>query len=107
MKFAICTKFQVNRMNCVESRRGGGGPIDLSDLTESTLCLKYFRNRVIVIYGKREKEENENYENLSIFAATPSFSGRVGGGCCNPGHPPTFFTVKLFERYMGSWTKGG
>ena len=23
MKLAICTKFQVNRMNCVESRRGG------------------------------------------------------------------------------------
>ena len=30
MKLAMCTKFQVNRMNCVESRRGGGGggPID-------------------------------------------------------------------------------
>ena len=27
MKLAICTKFQVNQMNCVESRRGGG-PID-------------------------------------------------------------------------------
>ena len=27
MKLVICTKFQVNRMNCVESRRGGG-PID-------------------------------------------------------------------------------
>ena len=26
MKLAICTKFQVNRMNCVESRKGG--PID-------------------------------------------------------------------------------
>ena len=26
MKLAICTKFQVNRMNCVESRRKG--PID-------------------------------------------------------------------------------
>ena len=26
MKLAICTKFQVNQMNCVESRRGG--PID-------------------------------------------------------------------------------
>ena len=28
MKLAICTKFQVNRMNCVESRRRGGDPID-------------------------------------------------------------------------------
>ena len=27
MKLVICTKFQVNQMNCVESRRGGG-PID-------------------------------------------------------------------------------
>ena len=24
MKLVICTKFQVNRMNCVENRRGGG-----------------------------------------------------------------------------------
>ena len=28
MKLALCTKFQVNWMNCVESRRGGGA-IDL------------------------------------------------------------------------------
>ena len=27
MKLAICTKFQVNRMNCVASRRGGGGGV--------------------------------------------------------------------------------
>ena len=27
MKFVICKKFHVNRINCVESRRGG--PIDL------------------------------------------------------------------------------
>ena len=25
MKLVVCTKSQVNRMNCVESRRGGGG----------------------------------------------------------------------------------
>ena len=25
MKLVICTKFQVNRTSCVESRRGGGG----------------------------------------------------------------------------------
>ena len=25
MKLVICTKFHVNRMNCVESRSGGGG----------------------------------------------------------------------------------
>ena len=27
MKLALCTKFQVNLMNCVETRKGGG-PID-------------------------------------------------------------------------------
>ena len=45
MKLAICTKFQVNRMNCVESRRGGG-PIDPSRLrvtifSRRLLGLKY------------------------------------------------------------------
>ena len=30
-------------------------------------------------YDKRKKWENENYENFSIFAATPSFSGGGGG----------------------------
>ena len=25
MKLAMCTKFQVNQMKCVESRRGGAG----------------------------------------------------------------------------------
>ena len=31
-------------------------------------------------YDKRKKQENENYENIFIFAATPSLSGRRGGG---------------------------
>ena len=65
-------------------------------------------------YDKRKKYENENYENLFIFAATPSLSGQ--GGCCNPPphphpHLPTFFTAKIFQnyfhRYMGIWIKGG
>ena len=49
------------------------------------------------------------YENLLIFAATPSPSGRKKG-CWSP-PPPNFFTAKNFEiffhRYMGIWTKGG
>ena len=37
MNLVICTKFQVNRMNYVESRRGGGGPIDLPSRLRVTI----------------------------------------------------------------------
>ena len=52
MKLVICTKFHVNRMNCVESRRGGG-PIDpLPPLKAS--CNYFFfeasRVELILIY---------------------------------------------------------
>ena len=40
MKLVICTKFQVNRMNCVESRRGGGVPIDPPSIKAS--CNYFF-----------------------------------------------------------------
>ena len=60
-------------------------------------------------YDKRKKYENENYENLLLFAATPSLSGR--GGVVAIPHPLTFFTAKIFEilfhRYVGISTKGG
>ena len=42
MKFAMCTKFQVNWMNCVESRRGGG-PID----PPSRLRVTIFSRRLL------------------------------------------------------------
>ena len=42
MKLAMCTKFQVNRMNCVESRRGGG-PID----PPSRLRVAIFSRRLL------------------------------------------------------------
>ena len=32
-KLVICTKFQVNQTNCVESRRGGGGGVKKSRLS--------------------------------------------------------------------------
>ena len=46
MKLAICTKFQVNRMNCVESRRGGG-PIDPPP--PSRLCVTIFSRRLLYL----------------------------------------------------------
>ena len=42
MKLAICTKFQINRMNCVESRRGAG-PID----PPSRLRVTIFSRRLL------------------------------------------------------------
>ena len=45
MKLVICTKFQVNRMNCVESRRGGGR----SDCPPPPLkaSFNYFSSRLL------------------------------------------------------------
>ena len=43
MKLVICTKFQVNRMNCVESRRGG--PIDTPP--PSRLRVTIFSRRLL------------------------------------------------------------
>ena len=40
MKLVICTKFHVNRTNCAETRRGGGGPIDPSPFKAS--CNYFF-----------------------------------------------------------------
>ena len=41
MKLVICTKFQVNRTNCVESRRGGG-PIDRPPPPLEASCNYFF-----------------------------------------------------------------
>ena len=41
MKLVICTKFQVIRMNCVESTRGGGKAMDLPPPTKA-LCNYFF-----------------------------------------------------------------
>ena len=43
MKLVICTKFQVNLMNYVENRRGGGGPTDYfffeASRVKNALCV--------------------------------------------------------------------
>ena len=40
MKLFICTKFHVNRMNCAESRRGGGGGV--AHLPFKSSCNYFF-----------------------------------------------------------------
>ena len=71
-------------------------------IKSKTLKQIYFMSQIFQehshCYGKRKKLENENYENLFIFATTPSLSGR-GGVVATP-HPPTFFTAKIFEKYF-------
>ena len=53
--------------------------LKVKHLTKSTLCLKYFKNIVIVMTkGKNQKIKIAKI--LFIFAATPSLSGRGGGG---------------------------
>ena len=82
-------------------------------IKSKTLDRIYFMSQVLQehshCYEKRKNYENENYENLFIFAPTPSLSGR-GGGLLQPPPPPTFSTAKIFEkflyRYVGIWTKG-
>ena len=78
------------------------------DLTNKLIALKiksktvdriYFMSQVLQehshCYDKRKNKENENYENLLIFAATPSLSGG-GGGLLQSPHPPNFFHGKNF-----------
>ena len=68
---------------------------------ESTFCLKYFRNIVIVMTkGKNKKIKTTNI--YLFFEATPSLSGP----------PPLNFSHgkniwNFFHRYMGIWSKGG
>ena len=77
-------------------------------IKSKTLDRIYFMSQVFQehshCYDKREKKENENYENLSIFAATPSLSGR-GGGCCNP--TPQLFSPQKFDFFfIDTWVSG-
>ena len=58
MKFIIHVKFRVNRMNCVESRKGGGGggaPID----PPSSVRVTIFPSRLLgLIFNLKEMIEN-------------------------------------------------
>ena len=77
------------------------------DLTFKLMALKiksktldriYFMSHVLQehshCYDKRKNKENENYENLLFFAATPSLSGRGGVVAIPP--PPNFLHGKNF-----------
>ena len=60
MKLVVCTKFQVNRMSCVESRRGD--PIDPPPLKAS--CNYFF------LYAFRVNRAGE-FQNLDLIIFTP------------------------------------
>ena len=66
--------------------------LKVKHLTKFTLCLKYFRNIVIVMTkGKNKKMKTAKF--FFISATTPSLSGREGA-VATP-HPPTFFMAKI------------
>ena len=75
-------------------------------LVESTLCLKYFRNIVIVMTKGKNKKMKTTKIYLFLLPPFPS----QDGGLLQPPYPPTFFSAKIFEnffhRYMGIWTEG-
>ena len=83
--------------------------LKVKHLTESTLCLKYFRNIAIVMTkGKNEKMKTKK---IYLFLLPP-FPSQDGGVVASPPpHPSTFSTAKIYEnffhRYMDIWTKGG
>ena len=59
MKLAICNKFQVNRMNCVESTRWGGDPIDPPPPLKAS-CNYFFRGLLgLNIFGKAFAQEQK------------------------------------------------
>ena len=53
MKLVICTKFQVNRMNCVESRRGGG-QIDIHPPLEVSCNYFFFEASRVKLLSLRK-----------------------------------------------------
>ena len=63
MKLVICTKFQVNRMNCVESRRGG--PIDPPP---SRLPVTIFSRR---LQGLNDCKPTVSYKAIELLSVFP------------------------------------
>ena len=89
--------------------------LKVKHLTESTLCLKYFRN--IVIVGTKGKNKKIKTRKIYLFLL-PLLPSQDGGLMQPPTHPPTphpppkllswqKILTKKFHRYMGIWTKGG
>ena len=60
--------------------------------------------------GKNKKMKTTKIY-LFLLPPLPSQDGGGGGGVVATPHPPSFFTAKIFEkfihRYMSNWTKGG
>ena len=66
MKFVMCTKFQVNRMNCVESRRGGRG--SKASWVKCTLLVMDARKHFFFLPKLQSNQKNtNNCEFLIIF----------------------------------------
>ena len=77
-------------------------------IKSKTLEQIYFMSQVFQkhshCYDKRKKQENQNYKNLFIFAATPFLSGR---GLLQHPTPPTFFMAKIFNFFfLDIWVSG-
>ena len=71
-------------------------------LIESTLCLKYFRNIVIVMTKGKNKKMKTTKIYLFLLPPLPFQDG--GGGLLQPPHPPTFSTAKSFENFsIDAW----
>ena len=72
----------------------------------------YFMSQVFQEHSHcYDKRKNKKMKIAKIYLFLLSALPSQDGGCCySPPHPPTFFTVKIFEkffhRYMGIWTKG-
>ena len=89
MKLVICTKFQINRMNCVESRREGGDPI-ASPPPPSRLRVTVFSSRLLGLNSKR-------LSNLNPFFYTSR--------CIQKGTKMPFFGGGYLSYIISPWTK--
>ena len=79
-------------------------------LTESTLCLKYFKNIVIaMVMTKGKNREIKTTKVYFFFAATPSLLGRRG--LLQPPPPPLqIFSwqkcLNIFFFFIDAWVSG-
>ena len=78
MKLVICTKFQVNQMYFVESRRGaGGGPID----PPSRLCVTIFSRRLLGLIKETQKK-NRCFKEKSYSEKNPAVTMIASTNLC-------------------------